>query len=57
MTLLVVEKLDDSDQFILGKDFVRNFDYLNNSLLKIKNPDRKYVERPINMITTDENKC
>ena len=26
MSFLVVEKLDDSDQFILGRDFVRNFD-------------------------------
>ena len=26
MSILVVENLDESDQFILGRDFVRNFD-------------------------------
>ena len=28
MIFLVVENLDDSDQFILGRDFVRNFDVM-----------------------------
>ena len=28
MSFLVVENLDDSDQFILGRDFVRNFDVM-----------------------------
>ena len=56
---MVVENLDDADQFILGRDFVRNFDVmidLNNGLTSIRNPDRKYVEKPINRIITDENK-
>ena len=51
MSFLVVENLDDSDHFILGRDFVRNFDVmidLNNGLIRIRNPDRKYVKRPIN---------
>ena len=51
--------MDDADQFILGRDFVRNFDVmidLNNGLIWIRNPDRKYVKRPINRIITDENK-
>ena len=51
MSFLVVENLDDSDQFILGHDFVRNFEVmidLNNGLIRIRNPDRKYVKRPIN---------
>ena len=51
--------LDDSDQFILGRDFVRIFDvmiYLNNGLIRIRNPDRKYVKRTIFRIKTDENK-
>ena len=55
----MVENLDDSDQFILGRDFVRNFDVmidLNNGLIRIRNPDRKYVTRPISRIITDENK-
>ena len=50
MSLLVVENLDDSDLFILGRDFVRNFDVmidLNNDLIRITNPDRKYVRRPV----------
>ena len=59
MSFLVVENLDDADQFILGRDFVRNYDVmidLNNGLIRIRNPDRKYVKRPINRIITDENK-
>ena len=30
MSFLVVENLDDADQFILGRDFVRNFDVMIN---------------------------
>ena len=58
MSFMVVENLDDSDKFILGRDFVRNFDVmidLNNGLIWIRNPDRKYVKKPINIIITDEN--
>ena len=59
MSFLVVENLDDSDQIILGRDFVRNFDVmidLNNGLIRIRNPDRKYVNKPINGIITDKKK-
>ena len=28
----------------------------NNGLIRIENPDRKYVRRPVNRIITDENK-
>ena len=59
MSFLVVENLDDSDQFILGRAFVRSFDVmidLNNGLIRIRNPDRKCVKKPINRIITDENK-
>ena len=55
----MVKNLDDPDQFILGRDFVRNFDVmidLNNGLIRIRNPDWKYVKKPINRIITDENK-
>ena len=48
MSFLVVENLDDSDQFILGRDFVMNFDVivdLNNGLIRIRSPDRKYDQR------------
>ena len=39
-------KIDESDQFILGRDFIRNFDitiHLNNALFRIRNPDRRYA--------------
>ena len=58
-SFLVVESLDESDQLILGGDFIRNLDVmidLNNSLIRIRNPDRKYVKKPIKRIITDENK-
>ena len=58
-SFLVVENLDDSDKFILGRDFVRNFDVmsaLSNGLIRIRNPDWKYVKNPINRIITDVNK-
>ena len=48
MSFLVVENLDQSDQFILGRDFSRNFDVmidLNNGLIRIRNPDREYVKK------------
>ena len=53
MSFLVVESLDESNQFILGKDFVRNFDLtvdLNDGLIRIKDPERKYEKKPINKI-------
>ena len=37
---------------------LRNFDVmidLNNGLIRIKKPDRKYVKRPVNRKITDEN--
>ena len=45
MSFLVMEHLDESNQFILGRDFVRNFDVtidLNDGLIRIKDPERKY---------------
>ena len=59
MSFLVIENLDDADQLISGRDFVRNFDVmidLNNGLIRIRNPDRKCVKKPINRIITDKNK-
>ena len=59
MIFLVVENFEDADQFIFGRNFVRNFDVmidLNNGLIRIRNPDRKYVKKPVNRIKTDENK-
>ena len=43
VSFLVVENLDESDHFILGRDFVRNFDVtinLNDGLIRIKDPER-----------------
>ena len=59
MSFLVVENLDESDQFILGRDFSRNFDVtidLNNAMFRTRNPDRKYVIKPVNLIMANENK-
>ena len=60
MSFLVVENLDESDQFILGKDFIRNFDVtidLNNAMFRIRNPDRRYANKPVNLIIAIENKA
>ena len=59
MSFLVVENLDESDQFILGRDFIKNFDItidLNNAIFRIRNPERKYVIKQVNLIMTNENK-
>ena len=60
MNFLVVEILDESDQFILGRYFIRNFDVtidLNNAMFRIRNPERKYVIKPVNLIMANENKA
>ena len=57
MSFLVVEKLDESDQFILGRDFVRNFDVtidLNDGLIRIKDPEMKYEKKPLNKILINQ---
>ena len=46
-------------QFILGRDFVRNFDVtidLNDGLIRIKDPERKYEKRPLNKILINQAK-
>ena len=60
MSFLVIENLDESDQIILGRDFIRNFDVtidLSNAMFRIRNPDRKYVIKPVNLIMANENKA
>ena len=60
MSSLVVENLDESDQFILGRDFIRNFDVaidLNNAMFRIRNPDRRYAIKPVNLIMANETKA
>ena len=59
MSFLVVENLDESDQFILGRNFMRNFDVtidLNDGLIRIKDPERKYEKKPINKILINQAK-
>ena len=56
----MVENQDESDQFILGRDFIRNFDVtidLNNAMFRIRNPDRRYAIKPVNLIMANENKA
>ena len=60
MSFLVVENLDESDPFILGRDFIRIFDVtidLNNAMFRIRNPERKYVIKPVNLIMANDNKA
>ena len=60
MSFLVVENLDESDQFILGRDFIRNFVITidpNNAMFKIRNPESKYVIKPVNLIMANESKA
>ena len=59
MTFLVVKNLNESDQFILGREFVRNFAVtidLNDALIRIKDPERKYEKKPINKILINQAK-
>ena len=60
MNFLVVENLDETDQFNLGKDFIRNFDVtidLNNAMFTIRNPERKYIIKPVNLMMANEIKA
>ena len=54
-----MENLDESDQFILGRVLIKNFDVtidLNKAMFRIRNPERKYVTKPVSLITTNKNK-
>ena len=60
MSFLVGENLNESDQFILGRDFIRNFDVtidLKNAMFRIRNPDRRYAIKPVNLIMPNEKKA
>ena len=60
MSFLVIENLNESDQFILGRHFIRNFDVtidLNNAMFRIRNPDRRYAIKTVNLIMANENKA
>ena len=59
-SFLVIENLDESDQFILGREFIRNFDVtidLSNAMFRIRDPDRRYALKPVNLIMANENKA
>ena len=54
-----MESLDEFDQFILGRDFVRNFDAtidLNDGLIRTKDSERKYEKKLLNKITINQAK-
>ena len=56
----MVENPDESDQFSLGRDLIINFDVtigLNKAMFRIRNPDRKYVIKPVNLIMANKNKA
>ena len=60
MSFLMVENLDESDQFILDRGFIRNFDLtinLNNAIFRIRNPDRRYAIKPVSLLMAKENKA
>ena len=60
MIFLVVQNLDESDLFILGRDFISNFGVtidLKNAMFRIRNPEREYVIKPVNLIEANENQA
>ena len=49
MSFLVVQNFDESDQFTLGRNFVRNFHVtieLNNSMSRLKDLELKFGTNP-----------
>ena len=56
ISFLVMEDLNNSDQFILGCDNCAVMIHFNIGLMMTRNPDRKYVKRPVKWMITDEKK-
>ena len=59
MSFLVVENLVESDQLIMGRDLIRNFDVtidLNGELIRIKDPERKFEKKPLIKILINQAK-
>ena len=59
MSFLVVEKLDEPDQFILRRHLAQNFDVtieLSDGLIRIMYPERKYEKNSINKILINQAK-
>ena len=45
-----MENLDESDHFILGRDFIKSFDitiYRYNATFRIRHPERKCIIKPV----------
>ena len=60
MSFLLLENVDELDQFFLGRDFIRNFDVtidLNNAMFRIRNPERQYIVKPVSLIWPQERKA
>ena len=58
MRFLVVENLDELDQFILSRGFIRSFDVtidFDKSIFWIRNPERKYEIKLVILIMANEN--
>ena len=53
MRFLVVENLEESDQFILGSDFDVKIDLIDG-LIGIKDPERKYEKKPVDKILRNQ---
>ena len=54
-----MENLDESDHFILGREFVSNFDvtiYLDDGLIRIKDAERNYEKKFLNKILINQAK-
>ena len=54
-----MENLDEADHFVLGIDFIRNFDvliHLNDAMIRIRNLQSKYVIKPVKLITAKYDK-
>ena len=44
----------------MGRDFIRSFDATidrNNAIFRIRNPERKYIIKPVKLIMANENKA
>ena len=58
MSFVVVENLDESDLFILGRDFIRIFDEtidFNRPMFRIRNPEKKYETTIVSLRMTNYN--
>ena len=60
MSFLVVEKLDESDKYMLGRNFITNFEVtidINSATFRDCDPERKCAVKPVNLTTSNERKA